>query len=194
MTRKSQRKLEALLSVPEGNRRSWFDQLRTGPTTISGPSLVRALERLDKIKSQGMTFPAAGSIPASRIAALARFAARAKATAISRLPRPRRLATLAAFMLMLEASAQDDALDIRDGLLRELFGDAEKADRTARLRSLRDLDAAVTTLADVCGLLLNTTLLEDEVRAKIFARFPRERLEQTLKQAYALVRPPDDVF
>ena len=194
MTRESQRKLEALLSVPEGNRRSWFDQLRTGPTTISGPSLVRALERLDKIRSQGMTFPAAGSIPASRIAALARFAARAKATAISRLPRPRRLATLAAFMLMLEASAQDDALDILDDLLRELFGDAEKADRKVRLRSLRDLDAAATTLADVCGLLLNTTFPDDEVRAKIFARFPRERLEQTLKQAYALVRPPDDVF
>ena len=194
ITQESQRKLEALLSVPEGNRRSWFDQLRTGPTNISGPSLVRTLDRLDKIRSQGITFPPAGSIPASRIAALARFASRAKAAAISRLPKARRLATLAAFMQTLEASAQDDALDILDGLLREIFGDAEKADRKARLRSLRDLDVATTTLANVCTLLLDTALPDSEVRAKIFIRFPRERLEQTLKEAYALVRPPDDVF
>ena len=163
-------------------------------TYISGPSLVRALDRLDKIRGQGITFPPAGSIPASRIAALARFAARAKAVALSRLPKSRRLATLAAFMQTLKASAQDDALDILDGLLSEIFGDAEKADRKARLRSLRDLDVTATTLADVCALLLDTALSDSELRTTIFARFPRESLEKTMKEAYALVRPPDDVF
>jgi TnpA family transposase len=194
ISKESQRKLEALLSVPEGNRRSWFDQLRTGPTNISGPSLVRALERLETVRGQGITFPPAGSIPPSRIAALARFASRAKATAISRLPKARRLATLAAFMRTLEASAQDDALDILVGLLREIFSNAKKADQKARLRSLRDLDAAAITLAKVCALLLDQSLNDNEVRTKIFAQFPRESLEQKLQDTYALVRPPDDVF
>jgi len=194
ITHESQLKLEALLSVPEGDRRSWFDQLRTGPAHISGPSLVNALDRLDKIRSQGITLPSAGSVPASRIAALSRFASRAKAATLSRLPKPRRMATLAAFMHTLEATAQDDALDILEGLLREIFSDAEKANRKVRLRSLRDMDAAAKTLADVCTLLLDAELPDNEVRAEIFAKFPRERLEQTLKDAYALVRPPDDVF
>jgi hypothetical protein len=194
VTQDGQRKLETLLGVPEGHRRSLFDQLRAGPTRISGPSLVRALARLDTVRSQGVVFPQAGAIPDSRLAALARFAARAKTSAILRLPKPRRLATLAAFMLTLEASSQDDALDVLDGLLRELFGDAEKADRKARLRSLRDLDASATTLAEVCALLLDTSLQDHEVRTAIFARFPRERLERTLKEANNLVRPPDHVF
>ncbi len=194
ITPESQHKLEALLLVSEGNRRSWFDQLRTGPTTVSGPSLLRALDRLDKVKNQGITFRATGSIPASRIASLARFATRAKATAISRLPKVRRLATLAAFMQTLEASAQDDVLDILDGLLREIFSAAEKADRKTRLRSLRDLDTAATTLADVCALLLDPALPDHEVRTQVFTQIPRERLEQPLKEAYALLRPPNDVF
>lgn len=40
----------------------------------------------------------------------------------------------------LEASAHDDALDVLDLLLRELFNRAQQADRKARLRSLKDLD------------------------------------------------------
>jgi len=79
ISKDGQLKLEALLLALEGNRRSCFDQLWTGPTNISGPSLVRALERLDKISNQGITLPVAWTIPASRIAALARFAIRAKA-------------------------------------------------------------------------------------------------------------------
>lgn len=189
-----QKKLEDLLQVPEESRYSWLDQLREGPTQISGPSLVRALERLDKIRSQGITLPAVGSIPPCRIAALARFASRSKVSAIIRLPAQRRLATLAAFMHTLEASAQDDALDIVDALLHEIFTGAAKADRKARLRTLRDLDAAATTLAEACTLLLNTEISDTEVRSAIFTQFSREQLEQALKETYALVRPHDDVF
>ena len=194
ITSEQQFRLEALLLVPEGSRRSWFDQLRTGSTQISGPSLVRALDRLESIREQGITLLPMSSIPPSRIATLAQFASRAKITAISRLPKRRRLATLAASMQTLEAKAHDDALDILDRLLHEIFGDAAKADQRARLRSLRDLDAAATTLANVCGLLLDTAVSDNNVRLTIFAQFPRERLAKTLEETYALVRPLDDVF
>ncbi len=50
------------------------------------------------------------------------------------------LATLVAFVHCLEATAQDDALELLEALLRELFGNAIKADRKARLRTLKDLD------------------------------------------------------
>lgn len=56
-------------------------------------------------------------------------------------------------MKTLEATAQDDALDILDKLLHEIFSNAAKSNQKARLRSLRDLDAAATTLANVCTLL-----------------------------------------
>ena len=56
--------------------------------------------------------PAAARIPATRVAALARFAVAAKASAVLRLPNPRRLATLVASVHCLEATAQDDALEL----------------------------------------------------------------------------------
>lgn len=194
ISREQKLKLETLMSVPEGSNRSWFDQMRAGPTTISGPSLVRALERLDMIRNYGVTLPSSISIPPNRISTLAQFASRAKVTAINRLPLRRRLATLAAFMKTLEATAHDDALDILDKLLHEIFSDAAKSDQKARLRSLRDLDAAATTLANVCTLLLDTKLPDINLRTMIFEKFPREKLAKTLEETYTLVRPADNVF
>ncbi len=107
-----QAQLENLLSVPAGQRNSMLDRLRTGPVMISSISLVQALRRLESVRALGIMVPAVARIPATRVAALARFAGAAKAFAILRLPNPRRLATLVAFVHCLETSAQDDALDV----------------------------------------------------------------------------------
>jgi hypothetical protein len=87
-----------LLKVPEGSRGSWLDKLRSGPTRVSGPAVRAGIDRLKSVRELGITLPAAARIPESRIAALARFANRAKVTLITRLPPARRLATLAAFV------------------------------------------------------------------------------------------------
>jgi hypothetical protein len=93
---RQQTQLAALLRVPDGARNSPLDELRTGPVTISGPALVRALNRLHSVRSLGIVIPQVGSIPPSRIASLARFADKAKVSAVMRLPEARRLATLVA--------------------------------------------------------------------------------------------------
>ena len=56
----------------------------------------------------------ATGVPPSRLASLARFAGTAKVTAIDRLPPIRRLATLVAFIHCLEATAQDDVIEVLD--------------------------------------------------------------------------------
>ena len=106
-----QARLENLLVIPEGSRNSLLDRLRTGPVRISGPSLVQALLRLQSVRELGIKLPTV-HIPMSRLAALARYASTAKVSAILRLPNPRRLAMLVAFVHCLEATAQDDALEV----------------------------------------------------------------------------------
>ena len=69
-----QRRLEDLLRVPDGGRSSSLVTLRTGAAMVSGPALVRALERLNAVRSLSITVPAAAAIAPTRIAALARFA------------------------------------------------------------------------------------------------------------------------
>lgn len=64
---------------------------------------------------------------------------------------------MVAFVHCLEASTQDDALEVLEVILPELFGDAVKADRKSRLRSLKDLDETAVTLASACQMLLDDT-------------------------------------
>ena len=101
---------------------------------------------------------------------------------------------MVAFVHSLEASAQDDALEVLDRLLRDIFGAAEKADRKARLRSLKDLDALALTLAHACAALLDPALPDNVLRDHVFARVPRATLAEALGTLSTLVRPPDDVF
>jgi len=69
--------LESLLVVPEGVRQSPLDRLRRAPTRVSGPALVRALERLEEIRALKVGELPLGRIPPSRLHTLARYAAAA---------------------------------------------------------------------------------------------------------------------
>jgi hypothetical protein len=124
---------------------------------------------------------------------LTRFAGAAKVSAILRLPNPRRLATLVAFVHCLEASAQDDGLEVLEGLLRELFGDAIKANKKSRLRTLKNLDQAAATLASACQMLLDTSLPDGDVRTRFFKKIPRNALTLAIEGVNALIRPADKV-
>ena len=194
VTEQQRQRLLKLLTVEDGSRGSKLDKLRSGPVMISGPALVKALHRLDDVRSFGITLPAAAHIPPSRIATLARFANTAKVTAISRLPPARQLATLVAFAVCLEATAHDDALDVLESLLRDLFSNAEKADKKARLRTLKDLDRSAATLAAACRMVLDASISDSTLRTQLFANLPRVYLENALKEVDALIRPANDVF
>lgn len=184
-----QARLQALLEVPEGTRKSQLDRLRTGPVMTSSTSLTLALLRLNSVRELGIKLPATTRIPATRIAALARFAGAAKVNAIVRLPNPHRLATLVAFAHCLEASAQDDALDVLEGVLRALFGGAAKAEKKARLRTLKDLDQAAATLASACRVLLDPDVQDGELRTKLFEKMSRYTLQHAVDGITALIRP-----
>jgi len=193
ITDEQRTRLEDLLTAPSTGRSSWLDKLRSGPIRISGRALVKAILRLQVVRDLGIKLPAT-AVPPSRLASLARFAGTAKVTAISRLPPVRRLATLVAFIHCLEATAHDDVIEVLDMLLHEFFSNAVKADKKARLRSIKDLDLAATVLATACRTLLDPALADDDLRDSVFARISRERLTQALASVDALVRPPNDVY
>ena len=79
-------------------------------------------------------------------------------------------------------------------LLRELFGDAIKADKKARLRTLKDMDQAAATLVSACQILLDTHLPDAKLRTRLFEKIPRDMLTRTLDGVTALIRPPDNVY
>ena len=190
VTPEQRQRLDDLLKPAEGSRQSWLDRLRKGPVRVSAPALVAALLRIETVRGLGIKLPGT-HVPPSRIAALARFASTVKVSAVALLSEARRIATLVAFVHCLEAGAQDDALDLLDLLLRELFTKAEKEDRKVRQRSLKDLDRAASTLAEACQMLLDPALPDGELR---YATIGRDELAQALNEVRGLVRPPNDVF
>ena len=158
------------------------------------PNFVRALQRLEEVRSLGIDVGVSQRIPPGRIQALARFATTAKASAIQRLPEERRLATLVAFAVTLEATASDYALDLLDILITEIFSAATKAGEKARLRTIKDLDVAASQLGQACRLILDSAVPDAELRMAIFQALQREDLEAALKQVDMLVRPPEDMY
>ncbi len=186
--------LQGLLEVPQGSRQSRLDRLRRGPTNVSGPAFVCALRRLCSIRDLGVGDLDLSGVPPSRLKALARYASSAWAPTIARMPSDRQIATLLAFARAFETTAMDDALEVLDRLITELRSAAKKKGQKARIRSLRDLDAAALQLREACAVLLDEGLESPQVRLAVFQRVPRERLLEAVATVEALARPADDSY
>ena len=189
VTREQRAQLEALLVAGEGGRPSPLDRLRDGPFMRSGAELTRAVARLDEVRLLTAGLPGIG-----RVTALARFATVSKAQAVARLPEERRTATLLAFVRTLEASAQDDILDLFDIVVSKLFTDAASVGKRTRLRTIRDLDAAAMRLRRATGVLMDDAVADSVVREAAFAVVPRDEIAEALAKIDEIVRPPGDLY
>lgn len=189
-----QERLEALLLVPEGMRYSHLDRLRRGPTRVSAPTLIGALQRYRELQALGIGTLDLTGLPPARIKLLARTAATAWAPIIARMPTPRRLATLLAFVAVYEVTALDDALDVLDLLITDITAQAERLGQQQRLRTVRDLDQAALALREACALLLDPQYPDQEVRAVVLKHIPKERLRCAIATIDTLARPADDHY
>ena len=194
VTHEQRSRLDALLLAGEGGRPSPLDRLRDGPYLRSGAELSRAVERLDEVRLLVLGLPTVAHVPPGRVTALARFATVAKAQAVARMPRERRTATLLAFVRTLEATAQDDVLDLLDIVVTKVFTDAAKVGKRTRLRTIRDLDAAALKLRQAGAVLTDDNVEDAAVRQAAFAIVSRDVFATALEQIDALVRPPGDLY
>ena len=186
--------LEALLTVPEDQRRSRFDQLRQGPRHVSSLSMIAALERYEALRNLGIRDLDFSRIPPVWLHSLARYATTGWAPNIARMPEDRRIATLVAFVYAYTAETLDDALDLFDMLIADIATSAKTLGQKKRLRSLRDLDEAALALAEVCAILLDDAHTDDAVRTAVLTRIPREQIAQAMTTTYALARPPEENY
>ena len=184
--------LEDLLHTPEGSGQPPLDRLRRAPTHVSGPGLIKGLQRLTDIRAIGVSHLDLSFVPAGRLKQMARHAAASRAAQLERLSDDRRIATLLAWASVFEATAQDDVLDLLDELMRSLWKLATRAGERERLRTLRDLDAAALQLRDACLVLLDTAHPDQQVREKVYEQIAQNVLIQACTLVGELARPASD--
>lgn len=190
----SRDRLEELLATPPGERKSQLERLRTGPVLRNAPELVRALRRLANVRELTLDVSVTVHLPRIRVLDLARFAATAKVTTIERMPVERHTAMLVAFISTLEATAQDDALEVLEIVLADIFSEAATAAKKATLRTLKDLDAAALQTANVTRIVLDSQIGDGDIRQAVFRMMSRIDLEASVQQIENIVRPPEDVY
>jgi hypothetical protein len=191
------RQLERLLEVPDVRRFSDLERWRKGPAKPSGRNLEKAIARVAEIKALGLGSLDLDAVVAHRrLVDLARYGMTVNARALRRHPRSRRLATLLATVVFLEASAADDCLELLDLLMAtELLGKAERESVKEKARQHPRLARASAKLATAVEVLLDVTargeqLGLDEVWELIDAVVSRGELRAAVAAITELV-PPD---
>lgn len=187
-------KLETLLQVPEGTRTSLFDRYRKGPVTISGPAFNEAIGRYQDLKALGIHELDFTGVPPVRFKNIARHAGMISMHKIARMPKNKRTAILVAFAKAYETIALDEALDVLDLLITDIAGEAKKLGQKKRLRTLKDLDKSALALAEACAQILCESTPDEQLRAAIFAKLPRKKLEASIAIVHELARPYDENF
>lgn len=184
--------LEKLLVIVPPARMTPLDQLRQAPYQISSNALVKALERVETVRKLEVGKLNFSRIPPSQLKILARYAASSKAQTLERLSLERKIATLMAFMRVLEATTQDDALDVLERLTQNLLARAVQAGQKDRLQTLPDLDQAALQLVEVCEVLINPELEELLVRATVYTQVTPAKLKLAIELVKRLARPIDE--
>ena len=186
--------LETLLEVPPGERQTPLDRLRRGPTRVSGPALVSALQRVEAIRLFEIEHLDLSFVPRGRLKALARHATTALVQHLRHLAPDRRIATLLAFTYTYLAVVHDDALDLFDVLMRTTVSTATREGQQERLRTIHDLDAAAQTLAQACQIVLDETQDPVTLLQRIYTCVPAGYLRAAVTTVGELTRPPDDTY
>jgi hypothetical protein len=160
------RVLDLLLEVPDGARVSGLERWRKGPAEPTGKNLKLALGRVAEIDAMGVDAAAVRAlVPARRLVDVARYGMAAKAPALRRHPAPRRLATLVATVVHLNASSIDDCLEVFDLLMvTELLGKAQRETEKQRAAQHPRLARASAKLAAAVRVLLEASASGEPVQ------------------------------
>jgi TnpA family transposase len=159
--------------------------------------MVAALERVAEVAGLGLGGLALDSVPQRRLVELARWGMAGKAPALRRHPYSRKLATLLATVVYLEAKATDDALELFDVLMtNELTSRAVREANRENLRRYPHVSRDAATCAAAVAVLLESSESGEEITLAalweaIEGVVSRSDLRCAVANLVAALPPPD---
>jgi hypothetical protein len=179
----------------EGENFGKLEILRASPLKRRQSDFLRHLDRLDALRNFGLRLMPPKGVPSVQLERLSRVARRSKPSAIAALKEPRRTATVAALFYTLEASAQDDATELGEALISDLFREAEHAQATDRATHQRGLDKAALLLRNLAGMLISDGEMPFEAwQDAVYAHWPKDNIEDAMATVDSLIQPTTGPF
>jgi TnpA family transposase len=186
--------LDVLLRHQEATGRIPLVWLRQGETSNSADAILNALARLEVLETFDTSGLAAAGVPPNRLKFLARIGRKATTQALLRMPEARRYQVLLAFVDQAKIDVRDEAIDLFDRCLAQAYANAGRELKELRQKVARATNEKVHLLRSLGAIVLDPTIDDEQVRARIYDVVDPERLHDAIEECVRIARPLDDSY
>jgi TnpA family transposase len=184
--------LDSILEVDESGYRTTLAWLQRMPNDHTATQIKTTLEKIRFLQGSGIPDWELGQVNPNRLKFLANLGARATNQQLLRSSELRRYPVLVAFLKQMLFDFTDIAVDLFDANLWERHTEAKAELDEMRLKAARSTNEKLRTYRDVVAIVIDDAVPEAAVRAAIFARYQRHRLQQIVEETERLIRPKND--
>ncbi|HIB1875500.1 TPA: Tn3 family transposase, partial [Enterococcus faecium] len=188
--RKQLLNLLELIGAPVYGATIKMDILRTQLVDDSRKEITRGFERLKQFQAFSTEKWRMESIPEGKVKVLANYAFKAKAQLIQRMSEQKKLALLVAFVFIYKRKAMDEQILALSNFYETAFRRAKNIESKERLRTIKDLDRAASTLSDIVELVMSECSGNSEtpIRDRILEKYSEESVTTAVSQVRQLVK------
>lgn len=167
-----------------------MDILRTPLADDSYKEISRGFDRLKQFQIFHTESWKIESIPEGKIKVLANYAFKAKAQLIQRMSTQKKLALIVAFVYVYKRKAMDEQILALSNFYETIFRRAKNTESRDRLRTIKDLDRAASTLSDIVEFIMSDFPNDQQrsIRDRIFEKYSKENVENAVSQVKLLVK------
>jgi len=194
LTEERCRQLDALLVENASVGRVPLVWLRQGATANNADAILDAIAKKRFLAERGLGSVDVSSIPPNRVKFLAQIGRKSTPQALARMSPEKRYPILTAFASQTGVDVLDETIDLFDRLLGHSYGDAGRELELFRRRVARSTNEKVVLLQALGSIILDPSIDNDDVRARVFDLVDAETLEEVVHDCARIARPLDDNY
>ena len=168
--------LDDLLMVRPGENVSGLQTIKANPSKPSAEAMLRLVSKLKAIEATGVLGVDLSWLNGNYQRALFHQVRKSSAARLRELAEPRRRAALVCFLWQSYRDAVDQAVDMFDKLLVRTYTQAQNELDQQLSRQRRTIKVSLAALRSLSRIILDDSIPDGELRARLFAEVPREEL------------------
>lgn len=173
-----EKNLLEILNLDLISRKTSLDMLRHQSLVASPNGLIKALKRLEQIRSLTNNNWDISTVANCKIQRIAKYVSVVRSQIISRMPHEKKLSHLIAFAIHFTKKSQDDVISLLDKYLSELFKKTSNKGKKKRLQKGKDLSSSMKKLLLALEVLLDNTTPDINIRETIFKTTSEKELNK----------------